>query len=180
MSESAFSLSECQSLLERTPRVLDGWLRGLDEAWLDARTEGPESFSPRDVLGHLIGGERTDRMVRARIILEHGESRPFDPFDRVAFRHEIAGKTIGDLLDEFARLRRANLDSLRALNLAAADLARRGRHPDPSFGAVTLGQLLATWLVHDLSHLAQIARVMGKRYADDVGPWSAYLPMLRR
>mgnify|MGYP001590435389 CR=1 FL=1 len=160
--------------------TLDAWLRGMSDDWLDARTEGPESFSTRDVLGHLIGGERSDWMVRARIILEHGESRTFDPFDRVAFRRGSAGKSVAELLDEFARLRHANLGALRALHLTPADLARRGRHPDPSFGAVTLGQLLATWVVHDLSHIAQIARVMGKRYAEDVGPWKAYLPMLAR
>ena len=176
---AAFALGEALALLERTPPALDAWLRGAPEAWLDARTEGPESFSPRDVLGHLIGGERTDWIPRARIILQHGESRPFDPFDRFAFKRE-AGKPIGSLLDEFARLRRDNLAALRDLQLAPADLDRRGRHPDASFGPVTLRQLLATWVVHDLSHLAQVARVMGKRYADDVGPWRAYLPMLKR
>ena len=176
---STFAIGEALALLERTPPALDGWLRGAPEAWLDVRTEGPESFSPRDVLGHLIGGERTDWIPRARIILQHGESRAFDPFDRFAFKRE-AGQPIGALLDEFARLRRDNLTTLRDLQLAPADLDRRGRHPDSSFGPVTLRQLLATWVVHDLSHLAQIARVMGKRYAEDVGPWQAYLPMLTR
>jgi hypothetical protein len=175
-----FDLFEAQAQLERTPALLNAWLRGAGDAWLDARSEGPESFSPRDVVGHLIGGERTDWMVRARIILEPGGARPFDPFDRVAFKREGAGKSIGALLDEFALLRRANLHALRALALTPADLVRRGRHPDPSFGVVTLGQLLATWVVHDLSHVAQIARVMGKRYSEDVGPWKAYLPMLTR
>ena len=177
---SAFSLGEAQAVLESTPRLLDGWLRQLPDAWLDARTEGPESFSPRDVLGHLIGGERTDWIPRARIILQYGESRAFDPFDRFAFKHESAGKGLGALLDEFARLRRENVAVLRDLKLAPADLQRRGRHPDASFGPVTLEQLLATWVVHDLSHVAQIARVMGKRYLDTVGPWQAYLPMLTR
>lgn len=172
-------VAEALEVLDRTPPALDAWLRGATDAWLDARTEGPESFSPRDVLGHLISGEHTDWMVRARIILEHGEARTFDPFDRVAFRRANA-EDIGELLDTFATLRRANLVAVRALNLTAADLARRGRHPDPAIGAVTLGQLLATWVVHDLSHLAQIARVMGKRYADHVGPWQAYLPLLTR
>ena len=174
-----FALGEALALLERTPPALDAWLRGAPEAWLDARTEGPESFSPRDVLGHLIGGERTDWIARARIILQDGESRAFDPFDRFAFQRE-AGQTIETLLDEFARLRQENLQALADLRLAPADLDRRGRHPDASFGPVTLRQLLATWVVHDLSHLAQIARVMGKRYTDDVGPWKAYLPMLTR
>lgn len=176
---TAFALDEALALLERTPATLDAWLRGAPEAWLDARTEGPESFSSRDVMGHLIGGERTDWIARTRIILQHGESRPFDPFDRFAFTREAA-QSIDVLLDEFARLRRDNLAALRDLQLAPADLDRRGRHPDASFGPVTLRQLLATWVVHDLSHLAQVARVMGKRYADDVGPWRAYLPMLTR
>ena len=168
------------AVLERTPRTLAAWLGGLPDAWLDSRTEGPESFSPRDVLGHLIGGERTDWIPRARIILEHGESRAFDPFDRFAFRTEVQAKTIDGLLAEFSRLRSQNLVALKAMKLSPADLERRGRHPDPSFAPVTLGQLLATWTVHDLSHLAQIARVMGKRYAEAVGPWKAFLPMLTR
>jgi len=180
MSEVAFRLAEAEAQLAATPAMLDAWLRGANDAWLDARTEGPESFSPRDVLGHLIGGERTDWMVRARIILEHGENRAFDPFDRVAFKRESAGAKVGTLLDEFARLRGANLAALRAMALTPADLARRGRHPDPSFGPVTMSQLLATWVVHDLSHVAQIARVMGKRYTGEVGPWTAYLPLLTR
>jgi DinB superfamily len=180
MTEPGFNLADGVAVLERTPALLDAWLRGLDDAWLDLRTEGPESFSPRDVLGHLIGGERTDWLSRARIILEHGESRTFDPFDRFAFTRELAGKSAADLLDEFAHLRAANLAALRRLNLSATDMARQGRHPDASFGPVTLGQLLATWVVHDLSHVAQVARVMGKRYAGDVGPWQAYLPMLTR
>ena len=173
-------VEEAAAVLSRTPWLLDAWLRGLPDVWLDARTEGPESFSPRDVIGHLIGGERRDWIQRMRIILEHGEARPFDPFDRFAFRREIAGRPASELLDEFARLRTANLALLRGFNLAAADLEKRGRHPDASFGPVTLGQLLATWTVHDLSHVAQVARVMGKRWSDDVGPWKAYLTMLTR
>ena len=173
-------VADAIAILERTPRVLDAWLRGLGGDWLEARTEGPESFSPRDVLGHLIGGERRDWIPRMRIILEQGEKRAFDPFDRFAFRQEIEGKVIGDLLDEFARLRRQSLADLRDLELDAADLARRGRHPDPTFGPVTLGNLLSTWTVHDLSHLGQVARVMAKRYGAAVGPWKAYLPVLTR
>jgi hypothetical protein len=171
---------EALAILERTPQLLDAWLRGMPEAWLDARTEGPESFSPRDVLGHLIGGERRDWIPRLRIIMEQGEGRAFDPFDRFAFRKEIEGRTISVLLDEFASLRLRSLAALRALSLDAEDLGRRGRHPDPSFGPVTLGNLLATWVVHDLSHTAQVARVMAKRYGDAVGPWKAYLPILTR
>lgn len=175
-----FELAEAAAVLERTPPTLDAWLRALPGAWLDARTEGPESFSPRDVVGHLIGGERTDWMTRVRIILDHGDARAFDPFDRFAFRRETEGKAISELLDTFAQLRRDNLAALAALKLTVADLGRRGRHPDESFGPVTLGNLLSTWVVHDLSHSAQIARVMGKRYDADVGPWKAYLPMLTR
>lgn len=167
-------------LLERTPALLDAWLRDLPGEWVDARTEGSESFSPRDVLGHLISGERHDWVPRARIIMAHGENRAFDPFDRFGFRREIEGRTADALLDEFRSLRRSSLADLEAMHLTPADLARRGRHPDPSFGPVTLGNLLATWVVHDLSHLAQIARVMGKARGDAVGPWSAYLPMLTR
>ena len=168
------------AVLERTPPTLAAWLGGLPDGWLDVRSEGPDSFSPRDVLGHLIGGERSDWIPRARIILEHGDSRAFDPFDRFAFRTEVQGKTIAELLAEFSRLRSLNLVALKGMKLAPRDLERRGRHPDPSFAPVTLGQLLATWTVHDLSHLAQIARVMGKRYSAAVGPWKAYLPMLTR
>lgn len=174
----AFALDSAIAVLERTPALLDGWLRGLPGEWLDARTEGPESFSPRDVLGHLIGGERTDWIPRARSILEQGESATFAPFDRFAFRSEAEGRSVAELLNTFARLRAQNLAALRGFGLTAEDLGRRGRHPD--FGPVTLGQLLATWVVHDLSHVAQVARVMGKRYGDEVGPWKAYLPMLTR
>ena len=169
-------LEEASALLARTPWLLDGWLRGMPEAWLDARTEGEKTFTARDVLGHLISAERDDWIPRARIILEHGEARAFDPFERFDFPRG----SVNDLLDEFTRLRGASLGTLQAMRLTSADLAKRGRHPDPSFGPVTLGQLLSTWVVHDLSHVAQIARVMGKRYGDDVGPWKAYLPMLTR
>ncbi|HEY2806470.1 MAG TPA: DinB family protein [Gemmatimonadales bacterium] len=174
------TLEDVTAILERTPRTLAAGLGGLSDVWLDARTEGPESFSPRDVLGHLIGGERTDWIPRARIIMTRGETQTFDPFDRVAFRRELKGKSLGELLGEFSRLREDNLQALRAMKLTPADLERRGKHPDPAFGPVTLGQLLATWTVHDLSHLAQIARVMAKRYGDAVGPWKAYLPILAR
>jgi hypothetical protein len=174
------AVADAVAVLERTPLLLDVWLRGLPDAWLDARTEGPESFSPRDVLGHLIGGERRDWIPRMRIIIEHGEKRAFDPFDRFAFRAEIAGKSAAELLDAFAVLRRESLGDLRALHLTPEDLARKGRHPDPAFAPVTLGELLSTWTVHDLSHIGQVARVMAKRYGDAVGPWKAYLPVLTR
>jgi hypothetical protein len=163
-------------VLERTPAVLRVLLDGLPPEWTAAR-EGPESWSPYDVLGHLIHGERTDWIPRAEMILRVGDAEPFTPFDRVAMFRESAGMSLGELLDTFARLRGDNLARLRALGLTPADLDRRGRHPE--LGAVTLGQLLATWVVHDLSHIRQIVRVMGRQYAEAVGPWSAYLPMLR-
>ncbi len=177
MNGTGFSLDEAVAVLERTPGLLAAWLRDLPEPWLVA-DEGPDTFSARDVVGHLIHGERTDWIPRARIIREQGESRPFDPYDRFAQRREMAGKTTPKLLDEFAALRRENLGTLRGWRLAPADLDRRGTHPE--LGAVTMRQLLAAWAVHDLSHVAQIARVMGKRYREAVGPWREYLPMLDR
>jgi hypothetical protein len=164
-------LGEVVAVLERTPPTLAALLDGLPRSWLEA-DEGPDTFSPIAVLGHLIHGERTDWMVRVHAILEHGESRPFEPFDRFAHRGSLAGRGVPDLLSEFATLRAANAADLDSLNLTTADFSRRGRHPE--FGSVTLGQLLATWVVHDVSHLGQIARVMARRYETAVGPWRAY------
>jgi hypothetical protein len=163
-------------VLERTPGVLRALLAGLPDEWTTAR-EGPESWSPYDVVGHLIHGERTDWIPRAELILRRGEAEPFPPFDRVAMFRESAGKSLGELLDTFARLRGESVVRLRGLGLTPADLERRGRHPE--LGPVTLSQHLATWVAHDLSHIRQIVRVMGRQYADAVGPWTAYLPMLR-
>jgi hypothetical protein len=170
-----FELSDALVVLERTPRVLRGLLAGLPDVWSRA-TEGPDTWSPFDVVGHLIHGERTDWLPRTEIILREGESRPFPPFDRFAQFEASRGKRLEELLDTFAELRAANLDRLRGFGLTASDLARRGRHPE--FGPVTLEQHLATWVAHDLSHIGQIVRVMGRSYADAVGPWRAYLPML--
>jgi hypothetical protein len=175
--QPAFDLADAQAILERTPAVLRSWLADLPDGWLEA-DEGPDTFSPLEVLGHLIHGERTDWMTRARLILEHGTARAFEPFDRFAHRREFAGWSAQRLLDEFARLRAGNLADLRGLPLTEGALAHQGRHPD--LGTVTLRELLATWVVHDLSHLAQIARVMAKRYGEDVGPWRAYIPILDR
>jgi hypothetical protein len=172
-----FDPTEALAVLERTPAVLRAWLAHLPEAWLTA-DEGPDTFSPLEVLGHLIHGERTDWMPRTRMILEHGTSRTFEPFDRFAHRRDFVGWPAARLLDELTRLRTANLEALRALRITGADLNREGQHPD--LGTVTLRALLATWVAHDLGHLAQIARVMAKRYRDDVGPWSAYLPIMTR
>lgn len=173
---SEFSLADVVAILTRTPIALDALLRGLPDLWVQ-RNEGPDTWSAFDIVGHLIVGERTDWMPRARIILEHGEARAFDPFDRFAQFKESEGKPLGELLDEFERLRRENLVALEALNLQPQDFARRGTHP--ALGLVTLAQLLATWAVHDLTHLHQLSRVMAHQYSDAVGPWSAYVGVLQ-
>lgn len=173
----SFDLEQTLEILERTPGALDRLLRGTSEAW-HRRDEGPETWSPFDVVGHLIHGEETDWVPRARIILEHGESRPFEPFDRFAMLRASAGKRLEELLDRFAELRRASVGTVRGWNLTEAQLDLRGVHPE--FGAVTLRQLLATWAVHDLNHLVQISRAMAGRYADEVGPWRKYLSILNR
>ena len=175
-----FNLADAVSVLTRTPATLDVLLRGMPSVWVHANegrnNEGKETWSAFDIVGHLIAGERNDWMPRARVILEKGEARPFDPFDRFAQERESQGKTLDQLLDEFARVRRENLAALQALNLQKEDFARRGTHP--ALGPVTLGELLATWAVHDLTHLHQLSRVMAHQYRDTVGPWSAYLGVL--
>lgn len=170
-------LTEIHAQLARTPALLQSWFTGLPDPCLTT-DEGPDTFSARDVLAHLIFGERTDWMARVRLILEHGEGRPFEPFDRRGFLDEARAWPLEDLLTEFQRLRSANLDALAALNLTPADLTKTGLHP--ALGPVTLGQLLATWVVHDLGHVAQAARVLAKRYRAEVGPWIDYLPVLTR
>jgi hypothetical protein len=170
------NLENTIALLTRTPATLDALLRDLPEGWV-RRNEGENSWSAFDVVGHLIHGERTDWMPRARMILQSGEARTFEPFDRWAQERESQGKRLSELLDEFARLRSENLRALRALNLGPADFARRGRHP--ALGTVTLSELLATWAAHDLTHLHQIARVMAHQYREAVGPWSAFLGVLQ-
>jgi DinB superfamily len=171
-----FHLEQAVAVLRRTPDVLNTMLRDLPESWT-SQNEGGTSWSPFDVLGHLIHGEETDWIPRARIILEAGESRVFDVFDRHAQFEKSKGKSLSGLLDEFARLRAESLTTLSSWQLTPEDLLKPGRHPE--FGAVTLGQLLATWTVHDLSHLAQISRVMCRQYTQAVGPWQAYLPILQ-
>lgn len=173
----AFDLIEARAQLARTPGVFRAWFMGLPRPWLEA-DEGAETFTARDVLAHLIYGERVDWIPRARIILESGESRPFQPFDRRGFLDEARGWSLEALLAEFERLRAANLEALDALRIQPADLTRKGAHP--GLGAVTLEQLLAAWVVHDLGHIAQAARVMSKRYKGAVGPWVDYLPVLTR
>jgi hypothetical protein len=163
------------SLLTRTPAALNAFLRDLPETWT-SRNEGENTWSVFDIVGHLIHGERTDWMPRARMILQFGETKAFEPFDRWGQEREVQGKSLEQLLDEFARLRSENLCELRGLNLRQEDLARRGRHP--ALGVATLSQLLATWAAHDLTHLHQISRVMAHQYREAVGPWSAYLGVL--
>jgi hypothetical protein len=165
------------AILERTPRTLRALLEGLTPGWTDA-TEGGDSWSPYIIVGHLIHGERTDWIPRARIILAQGADRRFTPYDRFAQFEESAGKSLAELLDEFAHLRAANVEILRAWELTEEQLAFTGVHPE--FGDVTLRQLLSTWVAHDLSHLAQATRVMAKQYRDAVGPWRAYLPVMDR
>src|SRR5437667_6207510 len=160
---TAFRLSETVALLTRTPETLNTLLRGLPDIWV-CRNEGADTWSAFDIVGHLTFADRTDWMPRARMILEHGESRPFEPFDRLGQVKESEGKSLNQLLDEFARVRGESLATLRALNLQPADLDRRGRHP--ALGAVKLSELLATWAVHDLTHLHQLTRVMAHQYRE--------------
>lgn len=172
----AFVLDEGVAVLARTPAALSALLSGLPEGWTEA-TEGGDTWCPHEVVGHLIHGEDTDWIPRARLILEHGEGRPFDPYDRLAQRARFAGAPLADLLALFARRRAENLEVLAGLRLTPADLARAGAHP--ALGRVTLGQLLATWVAHDLDHLVQVARIMARRYTDEVGPWKEYLRVVR-
>jgi DinB superfamily len=173
----SFNLHDAVAVLERTPATFRALLAGLPDAWIVA-TEGPETFSPFDNVGHLIHGERTDWIPRAAIILAQGPNRQFEPYDRFAQVRESAGKSLAQLLDEFAELRAANLVTLRGWHLTDAQLALEGEHP--ALGTVTLRQLLSTWVAHDLGHLAQTSRVMAKRYREAVGPWRAYLPIMDR
>lgn len=175
MSAMDFDLTTGIAVLERTPRTLRVLLEGLPPAWTDA-TEGPDTWSPYVVVGHLIHGERTDWIPRARILLAQGANRRFTPYDRFAQFRESQGKSLGALLDELARLRAENLATLTGWRLTDAQLALTGEHPE--FGAVTLRQLLATWVAHDLGHLVQISRVMAKQYREAVGPWRAYLSVM--
>ncbi len=174
MGVQEFNLKNLRVVLERTPSVLTAWLNGLPEEFIRT-TEGEGTWSPYDVVGHLIHGERADWIPRARHILA-GETRPFDPFDRDAQFAESAGASLAKLLEEFAMLRRESLTALDEFHLTEDDLKRTGQHP--AFGTVTLAQLLATWMVHDLDHLAQIARTIAKTQSVNVGPWSAYLSVL--
>ena len=172
-----FDLTAGIPILERTPRVLRTMLGGLSSEWIDA-TEGPETWSPYVIVGHLIHGERTDWIPRAKIILAQGDDRRFTPFDRFAQFRESDGKSLADLLDEFEKLRGDSMATLSSWKLTDEQLALEGEHP--AFGSVTLRQLLATWVAHDLGHIAQTVRVMAKQYREAVGPWREYLPVMDR
>lgn len=171
-----FQVKQAIEILSRTPSVLRAMLEGLSEPWV-LNNYGEKTFSPFDVLGHLIHGERTDWIPRARIILKSGEARTFEPFDRYAMYESSKGKSIGDLLDSFGSLRADNIETLRAMRLTREQLALRGTHP--RLGTVTLEALLATWVVHDLNHVAQITKSMAFQYRDVAGPWATYLSILQ-
>ncbi len=170
-----FDLESGRQILQRTPTTLTSLVRDLPETWV-RQNEGAGTWSVFDVVGHLIHGDRTDWVPRARVILEHGTSRPFEPFDRLAQLEASQGMSLNQLLDEFAGTRARSLADLAELHLAPEQLSLQGRHPE--LGVVTLGQLLSTWVAHDLDHLVQVARVMAKGYTDEVGPWRAYLRVL--
>lgn len=172
-----FSFNKSIEILERTPKVLELMLENLSDEWT-MNNEGPETWSPYDVLGHLIHGEQTDWITRTKIILSDSPDKAFKPFDRFAQFEESRGKSLTNLLDEFKKARKENLKFLKGLNLSEEDLDRTGIHP--KFGDITLRQLLSTWTIHDLSHIAQIARVMSKQYKEAVGPWVEYLPILQK
>ncbi len=172
-----FRFDEALPVLERTPAALRALLLDLPAPWIEA-TEGPGTWSPFEVVGHLIHGDRTDWMPRVEHLLRHGDAVAFPAFDREAMFAASRGRPLAELLDTFRRLRVESLDRLAALGLTDADLERQGRHPD--FGVVTLGQHLATWVAHDLDHLGQVVRVMARRYTATVGPWRTYLSILGR
>ena len=170
------NLPQTIALLARTPVTFNVFLRELPDS-LTRQNEGGDTWCAYDIVGHLVYAERTDWMPRVKMILEFGENRAFEKFDRLGQVRDSAGKSLAQLLDEFAHVRAENLNNLRALNLQKEDLNRRGQHP--SLGAVTLSQLLATWAAHDLTHLHQLSRIMAHQYREAVGPWSAYLGVLK-
>ena len=172
-----YHLDQGLELLGRTPGALESLISGLSPEWLTA-DEGPDTWNPWEVIAHLTDLEGTDWLVRVKIILEHGRGRPFDPIHRTAFRTRFQGRSVESLLEEFASLRKGNLETLRGLDLGPDQLALHGAHP--TLGDVVLAELLAAWVVHDLNHIAQIVRVMAKQYDAAVGPWKEHLPLLTR
>ncbi|ASW75868.1 hypothetical protein IQ37_11810 [Chryseobacterium piperi] len=173
----SFNLHKAIEVLERTPKVLTSLLEGLSDEWI-YNNEGEETWSPFDVIGHLIHGEKTDWMVRTEVILSNGPDKTFAPFDRFAQFEQSKGKTISQLLEEFQKLRKNNLSILQSKHITDEDLNKTGIHP--ALGNTTLKHLLSTWVAHDLGHIAQISRVMAKQYKNDVGPWREYLAILDR
>ena len=172
-----FKLDDAKDILRRTPGTLRLLLLDLPEPWLMSN-EGPDTWSPFDIVGHLIHGEEADWIPRARIIMDHGEARAFTPFNREAMFEKSKGRSLPELLNTFAQLRAESLRQLDELKITPELLESRGLHPE--LGQVTLSQLLSTWVVHDLGHIGQIVRVMSKQYGAAVGPWKAYLPVLTR
>lgn len=170
-----YNLQQAIQILERTPGALDSLLRGLDSQWTHSN-EGPGTWSPFDVLGHLIHGEKTDWMPRITIVLSEAKNKTFTPYDRFAQEKTSIGKTMDQLLDEFANRRGDNLEALRSLHLTSEDFQKTGIHPE--LGKVTLQELLSSWVVHDLGHLVQVSRVMAKQYKENCGPWPHYLTVL--
>ena len=171
----SFNIDEAIQILETTPGVLNALLLNLPEGWADSR-EGPDTWSPYDIVGHLIHGEKTDWILRMQMILEEGSSKPFPDFDRQAQFRESKGKSLSQLLVQFEELRKKNIGELKRQQLTESDFGKTGHHPD--FGEVTLQQLLSTWVVHDLGHLRQIARVLAKQYKEEIGPWAEFLPVV--
>jgi hypothetical protein len=174
-SSMQYSLKRSYEILDKTPAVLQALLAGLSDDWV-MPNEGPETFSPYDVIGHLIHGEKTDWTVRTKMILESGNTKTFERYDRFAQYEESKGKSLQQLLDEFAAIRNENMIWFKSLNLTEADLDKKGMHP--VLGEVTLRNLLATWVVHDLTHIAQVTRVMAKQYKAEMGPWPSFFRVL--
>lgn len=173
----AFNLAEAVEVLSRTPDTLTALLKGLSPHWINS-TEGAETWSPYDVVGHLINAETTNWLVRVSNILDNGENKPFEPFDRFAHFETSKGKSLGELLEEFSTLRKQNIQTIRDYGFSEEDFEKLGRHPE--FGKVKLSELLSTWVVHDLSHIRQIVKTMAKQYETDVGPWQAYLSIFQK
>lgn len=172
-----FNLKTTFEILERTPQILNTLLSGLSEHWIFSN-EGNDTWSAFDIVGHLLHGEKTDWIARLKIILSEGSNKTFEPFDRFAQFQNSKGKPLSELLHEFSRIRQQNISYLKSLNISDKQLGFKGIHP--ALGEVTLRELLATWVTHDLGHIAQIARVMAKQYKDEVGPWEAYIPILNK
>ncbi len=170
-----YDLEKSVEILRRTPGILRMLLQDIHPDWI-MNNEGPDTFSPFDVLGHLVHGEKTDWTARIKMILEYGNTRPFETFDRFAMYEESKGKTLAGLLDDFENLRADNIQWLLKLKLGEGDFTRAGLHP--LLGEVSLENLLATWVVHDLTHIAQVTRVMAKQYKEAVGPWTEFFRLL--